>query len=62
MNYGAEIERGIYFSTSGERMRLLLGLIMMFSGLYFGLFSAGAGEGLGFLSFMASPFVMLADK
>lgn len=51
-NYSAVIEKG----------RILLGLVMLFAGLYFGLFSVGAGEGLGFLSVMASPFMMLSDK
>ena len=62
MNCGAEITGNTDFSTVIEKARLMLGLVMMFSGLYFGLFSNGAGEGLGFISFMASPFVMLTDK
>ena len=62
MNCGAEITSNADFSTVIEKARLMLGLVMMFSGLYFGLFSVGAGEGLGFISFMASPFVMLTDK
>ena len=62
MNCEAEITNNADFSTVIEKSRLILGLVMMFTGLYFGLFSAGAGEGLGFISFMASPFVMLTDK
>ena len=50
------------YSKAFEKARLLLGLVMLFAGLYFGLFSVGAGEGLGFLTVMASPFVMLTDK
>jgi len=62
MNYEAEMAGTTNFSTFIEKARLILGLVMMFSGLYFGLFSVGTGEGLGFLSFMASPFVMVTDK
>ncbi len=50
------------YSAVFEKARILLGLVMLFAGLYFGLFTAGAGEGLGFLTVMASPFVMLTDK
>jgi hypothetical protein len=50
------------FSKAFEKARLLLGLGMLLAGLYFGLFSVGAGEGLGLLTVMASPFVMLTDK
>lgn len=45
-----------------EKFRIVLGFLMMFAGLYFGFFTAGASEGLGFLSVMASPFVMVTDK
>lgn len=45
-----------------EKFRIILGFLMMFAGLYFGLFTAGASEGLGFLAVMASPFVMVTDK
>jgi hypothetical protein len=45
-----------------EKFRLLLGFLIMTAGLYFGLFTTGAGEGLGFLALMASPFVMVADR
>jgi hypothetical protein len=62
MNYGAEKTIKTNVSARVEKVRLLLGLAMMFSGLYFGFFSAGVGESLGFLSVMASPFVMIADK
>jgi hypothetical protein len=50
------------FATVTEKIRLLLGMLMMFSGLYFGLFANLGGEGLGLLSVMISPFVMIADK
>ena len=44
------------------RIRLVLGLTMMITGLYFGLFTEMPGQGLGLLSFIASPFVFLTDK
>lgn len=62
MNYATEITNKTGFPTLIEKFRLVLGLSMMISGLYFGLFTIGAGEGLGLLSFMVSPFVMLTDK
>jgi len=62
MNYGAEKTSKTNVSTFIEKVRLMLGLAMMFSGLYFGFFSVGVGESLGLLSVMASPFVMVADK
>lgn len=62
MNCAIGITKQPNFSTLVEKSRLMLGLIMMFLGLYFGLFTVGIGEGLGFLSVMASPFVMVADK
>ena len=62
MNYGVEKTSKTNVSTLIEKVRLMLGLIMMFSGLYFGFFSVGVGESLGLLSVMASPFVMVADK
>ena len=45
-----------------EKLRVILGFLMMFAGLYFGLFTAGASEGLGFLAVMASPFVMVTEQ
>jgi hypothetical protein len=45
-----------------EKFRIIMGLLMMFAGLYFGFFTAGASEGLGLLAVMASPFVMITDK
>ena len=62
MSYAAEIARETTLPTLAEKVRLLFGLLMMISGLYFGLFSAGVSEGLGLLSVLASPFVMVTDK
>lgn len=42
--------------------RFLLGLIMMFVGLFIGLFSDVQGHGLGFLLFFGSPFVIFTDR
>jgi hypothetical protein len=62
MSDANEITRETGKPTLAGKARFLLGLLMMISGLYFGLFSAGAGEGLGFLSFLASPFVIMTDR
>lgn len=62
LNCTAEIKRKASNPQFMEKFRLLLGLFVMFSGLYFGLFTTGVGEGLGFLAMMASPFVMVSDK
>jgi hypothetical protein len=62
MNYAVGITRNTIVLTPIEKVRLILGLVMMFSGLYFGLFSTGIGESLGYLALIASPFVMVADK
>lgn len=62
MSCAVEMVKPPNFSTISERFRLMLGLVMVFAGLYFGLFSVGIGEGLGILSVMASPFVIVADK
>ena len=44
------------------KFRLILGMIMMIGGLYFGLFTEVAGHGLGLLFFIVSLFVFLTDK
>ncbi len=62
LNCTAEIRRKAKNPQFMEKFRLLLGLFVMFIGLYFGLFTTGVGEGLGFLAMMASPFVMVSDK
>jgi hypothetical protein len=48
--------------TFTEKLRVVLGFLMLVAGIYFGVFSTGIGVSLGFLSFIASPFVMVADK
>lgn len=62
MNYATEIKGDIDIQTFAEKARLILGLVMMFAGLYFGVSSDGAGEGLGLLTFLVSPFVMVTDR
>ncbi len=62
MNYTAEMERYTNVQTFVEKFRLIIGVLMMIAGLYFGLFTAGIGESLGLLTFIASPFVMVTDK
>ena len=62
MNCVSEIRMQTIDSDKVGKLRLLFGILMLISGLYFGLFSVGIGEGLGFLSVLASPFVMVADK
>jgi hypothetical protein len=62
MNYEVEKTRKANVSAGVEKARLMLGLVMLFTGLYFGYFSVGISESLGLMSFMASPFVMIADK
>lgn len=61
MNSAIETKSNTKFTTLSERARLLAGLAMMFTGLYFGLFTVGVGESVGLLSVLASPFVMVTD-
>ncbi len=61
-NYAAEMNGNIGSPELAGRVRLILGLTMMIAGLYFGLFTEMPGQGLGLLSFIASPFVFLTDK
>ena len=62
LNSAAETMRKTGDPQFIEKFRVILGFLMMFAGLYFGFFTAGASEGLGFLAVMASPFVMVTDK
>ena len=61
-NYSTEIYGSVNSPEPAGKFRLILGLIMMFAGLYFGLFTETPGHGLGLLSFIVSPFVILTDK
>lgn len=62
MKYTAEMVRKTNVPTFIEKLRLILGFLLMILGLYFGLFTVGMGESLGLLTFIASPFVMVTDK
>ena len=62
MNYRAEKREKATAPTAIEKFRIIFGFLMMISGIYFGFFTVGAGESLGVLSLMASPFVMVTDK
>jgi hypothetical protein len=61
-NYSTEIYGSVNSPQLAGKIRLLLGLVMMFAGLYFGLFTEVSGHGLGLLSFLVSPFVILTDN
>jgi hypothetical protein len=62
MSYTAEITQRNNVPTFIEKFRMIFGLLMLVLGFYFGLFSTGIGESLGFISLMASPFVMVTEK
>ncbi len=62
MEYTAEMAGNTNVPTFVEKFRLIIGVLMMIAGLYFGLFTAGVSESLGLLTFIASPFVMVTDK
>ena len=61
-NYSTEIYGNVNSPELAGNFRLIIGLAMMFAGLYFGLFTEIPGHGLGLLSFIVSPFVFLTDK
>lgn len=62
MKYSTNFERKTKVPTFIEKFRLVFGFLLMMLGLYFGLFTVGVGESLGLLTFIVSPFVMVADK
>ena len=61
-NCATEMNRRANSPELAGSVRLILGLTMLFGGLYFGLFTEMPGQGLGLLCFIASPFVFLTDK
>jgi hypothetical protein len=61
-NYAAQMNEYAGTPELAGPLRLIMGLTMMLAGLYFGLFTAMPGHGLGLLSFIVSPFVILTDK
>jgi len=62
MNYATETNGNANSPALAGRVRLILGLTMMIAGLYFGLFTAVTGHGLGLMCFIVSPFVYLTDR
>lgn len=62
MNYAAEMKRETGNPALAGTFRFLLGIAMLFAGLYIWIFAGGKGEGLGLLFLIGSPFVILTDK
>lgn len=62
------MNRSIQFKRSSEEpvfagtYRFLLGLAIMFAGLYIAVLSDFQGHGLGFFLIFASPFVIFKDN
>jgi hypothetical protein len=61
-NGATETKGNVNSPALAGTVRLILGLAMMFAGLYFGLFTEVPGHGLGLLFFIVSPFVFLTDR
>lgn len=61
MSCSAEIEKHYDAQIFAEGFRILLGLTLMFVGLYIGTLSNVQEHGLGFLLVFGSPFIMLTD-
>lgn len=61
-NYATDAKGSLDSPALAGTVRLILGLTMMIGSLYFGLFTAQPGHGLGLLCFIASPFVLLSDR
>jgi hypothetical protein len=62
MNSQTEFQKNYGAPVLTETYRILLGLIMLFAGLYIAAFSDFKGHGLGFLILFGAPFVMLKDN
>lgn len=62
MNYATEMERGTNSPAFAGTFRLLLGMAMLFTGLYIWLYYGGKADGLGLLFLLGSPFVILTDR
>ena len=61
-NYATEMNERLNSPALAGRVRMITGLTMMIAGLYFGLFTALPGHGLGLFFFIVSPFVFLTDE
>lgn len=62
MSCRAEYQKNYDEPVVAGNLRILLGLLMIFAGLYIAAVSNLPGNGLGFLMIFASPFVILKDK
>lgn len=54
-NYATEMKGNVNSPVLAGRVRLILGLTMMITGLYFGLFTDMPGHGLGLMLLLVSP-------
>lgn len=62
MSCKAEYQKNYNEPVVAGNLRILLGLLMIFAGLYLAAVSNLPGNSLGFLLMFASPFVMLKDN
>ena len=62
MNCNAEVQKNYSAPSLADVFRLLLGLTMMFAGLYIVTLSEMQGHGLGLLLVLGSPFMILNDN
>ena len=62
MNTRTEFQKNYGAPVPADAYRILLGLIMLFAGLYIVTLSDFKGHGLGFLIVFGAPFVMLKDN
>lgn len=61
MNCQVEEYKSYSNPTFAGSFRLLIGMILMFIGIYLAIFTDIQGHGLGFLLIFASPFLVLKD-
>lgn len=61
MNCNVQIEKNYNTSALAETYQALLGLLLMFAGLYITLFCDFPKHDLGLLLVFASPFLILKD-
>lgn len=62
MNSQIDIQKNYGEPIIAETYRILLGLTMLFAGLYIAAFSDFKGHDLGLLIVFGAPFVMLKDN
>lgn len=62
MNCATEIKRATNVPMTAGKVRLMLGMATIITGIYFRLFSGGKLEGLGLLFLLVSPFIFITDK